>query len=161
MFEAKICRLACLGTRRLHHIIAHKGISQYVVFLAHSCTYPGCDSVLILDGNMKNRRDVCYAKDAGFIQFDGLVGSTKTGCPETPDFKSLYCSQHKSQACDLQSYEEVDDELGVPSGPKLRSHQQKQSAGNPIAEMILAKKTTRKQTYYQVFPHAYIHTGPE
>ena len=102
---------------------------------------------------MKNRRDVCYAKDAGLIQFDGLPGSIKTGCPETPDFKSRYCSQHKSQACDLQSYEDVDDELGVPSGPKLRLHQQKQSAGSPIAEMILAKKTTRKQTYYQVLPH--------
>ena len=23
---------------------------------------------------MKNRQDVCYAKDAGFIQFDGLSG---------------------------------------------------------------------------------------
>ena len=106
----------------------------------------------MLDGNMKNRRDVCYAKDAGFIQFHGLTGSIKTGCPETPDFKSRYCSLHKSQVCDLQRYEEEDDELDVPSGPMLRSHQQKQSAGNPIAEMILAKKT-RKQTYYQIFPH--------
>lgn len=87
---------------------------------------------------MKNRRDVCCAKNAGFIQFDGLPGSIKTGCPETPAFKSRYCSQHKSQACDLHSLE-VDDELDVPSGPTLRLHQQ-QSAGNPIAEMILAKK---------------------
>ena len=29
---------------------------------------------------MKNRRDVCYAKDAGFIGFEGLAGSIKTGC---------------------------------------------------------------------------------
>lgn len=99
---------------------------------------------------MKNRRDVCYAKDAGFIQFDGLPGSIKTGCPETPEFKNRYCSHHKSQACDLQSCEEVDDELDAQSGPTMRMHQKKQSAGNPIAEMILAKKTTRKQTYYQV-----------
>ena len=126
------------------------------LFLAHRCTYPGCGKVLVLDGNMKNRRDVCYAKDAGFIQFHGLTGSIKTGCPETPDYKSRYCSLHKSQACDLQRYDEDDDELDVPSGPTLRSHQQKQSAGNPIAEMILAKKTTRKQTYYQVLPHIYM-----
>ena len=93
-----------------------------------------------------------------FSLIDYLV---KTGCPETLDFKSRHCSQHKSHACDLQSYEEVDDELGVPSGPKLQLNQQKQSAGSPIAEMILAKKITRKQTYYQVLPHAYVHTGPE
>ena len=129
--------------------------------LAHSCTYPGCGNVLVLDGNMKNRRDVCYAKDAGFIQFEGLSGSIKSGCPETPDFKSRYCSQHKCQACDLQNREEVDDELGVPSGPTLRSHQKKQSAGNPIAEMIIAKKTTRKQTYYQVCPHTCTCEGVE
>ncbi len=123
----------------------------FVSFLAHSCNYPGCGSVLVLDGNMKNRRDVCYAKDAGFIQFDGLPRSIKTGCPATPDFKSRYCTQHKSQACDLQSGEEADDELDVPSGPALRSRQMKPSIGNPVAEMILGKKTTRKQTYYQVF----------
>ena len=99
---------------------------------------------------MKNRRDVCYAKDAGFIQFDGLPGSIKTGCQETPQFKNRYCSSHKLQACELQSSEEVDDELDVPSGPTMRMRQQKQSPGNPIAEMILAKETTRKQTYYQV-----------
>jgi hypothetical protein len=26
--------------------------------LGHSCTFPGCGTVLILDGNMKNRRDI-------------------------------------------------------------------------------------------------------
>ena len=90
---------------------------------------------------------------------DCLVRSTN-GCPETPDFKSRYCSQHKSQACDLQNREEVDDELGVPNGPTLRLNQQKQSAGNPIAEMIIAKKT-RKQTYYQVCPHTCTCEGVE
>jgi len=99
---------------------------------------------------MKNQRDVCYAKDAGFIEFDGLLWSIKTGYPATPAFKSRYCIQHKSQACELQSSEEVDEELGVFTGPTLRSAQTKQSPGDHVAEMILAKKTTRNKTYYQV-----------
>lgn len=119
-------------------------------FLAHNCSFPGCGSVLVLDGNMKNHRDVCYAKDAGFIQFSGLPGVIKTRCPASPDFKSQYCSQHKSHACDLLNNGEVDDELGTTPGPALRSRRKRQHPGSPIAEMILAKKTTRKQTYYQV-----------
>ena len=104
-----------------------------------------------MDGNMKNRRDICYAKDAGFIQFDRLNGSIKTGCTATPSFKSRYCTKHVNQACTgLQSSKEVDEELGVTAGPTLRSHQSKLTPGENVAEMILAKKTTRKQTYYEV-----------
>ena len=99
---------------------------------------------------MKNHRDVCYAKDAGFIQFAGLTESIKTGCPDTPDYKSQYCAQHKPQAVDLLSSDEVDEDLGSLAGPALRFHQTKQHLGNPIAEVILGKKTTRKQTYYEV-----------
>ena len=120
------------------------------VHVAHSCTYPGCGSVLVFDGNMKNRRDVCYAKDAGFIQFDGLTGSIKTGCHATPAFKSRYCTLHKSNAYGqlMRGDVDPDEELDVPTGPALRSHQRKVS---PVAEMIVAKTATRKQTYYLVF----------
>jgi hypothetical protein len=108
--------------------------------------------VLVLDGNMKNYRDVCYAKDAGFIEFEGLEGSIKIGCSASPDFKSRYCSHHKHQACDLLSSGEVnpDEDLDVILGPTLRSGGRQVGQGNLIAELILAKKETRKQTYYQV-----------
>lgn len=100
------------------------------------------------------RTEEMFAMQKTQVSFNLMdyLGQSRLAVPETPDFKSRYCSEHKSQACDLQSCEEVDDELDVASGPTLRLHQQKQSAGSPIAEMILAKKTTRKQTYYQVLP---------
>ena len=98
---------------------------------------------------MKNQRDVCYAKDAGFMKFDGLLGSIKTGCPATPAFKCRY----RNQACELLSSEVADEELDVSTGPTLRSAKTKRYPGSPVAEMILAKKTTRKQTYYQVCNH--------
>ena len=106
---------------------------------------------MVMDGNMKNRRDVCYAKDAGFIQFEGLTGSIKTGCTATPTFKSRYCTNHINQACiKLQNSDENDEELEI-TGPKLRYDQSKPAyPGEAVAEMIIAKKTTRKQTYYQV-----------
>ena len=34
---------------------------------AHQCHVKGCHSVLVLDGNMKNRRDVCKARHAGYV----------------------------------------------------------------------------------------------
>ena len=63
---------------------------------------------------------------------------------------SRYCTQHKPRACTLFNVNEVDEDLGMPSGPTLRSRQSKQYPGEPVAEMILAKKTTRKQTHIQL-----------
>ena len=86
------------------------------------------------------------------IQFSGLSGSIKTGCTASPTFKSRYCIKHINHACtELQSSEEQDPELDVTAGPALRNHLSRKIPGEAIAEMILAKKETRKQTYYQVF----------
>ena len=90
--------------------------------------------MLVLDGNMKNQREVCMAKDAGYTQFTGLLGSVKTGCPRTPAYKCRYCSDHMHRACVQQPIEE-----GKPS-----------EMGDAIVEVILAKKITRSETYYQV-----------
>jgi len=43
---------------------------------------------------MKNRRDVCAASEAGFIEFEGLPGAIKTGCPLSPGYQSKYCYEH-------------------------------------------------------------------
>ena len=102
---------------------------------------------------MNNQRDVCFAKDAGFIQFGGLPGSIKTGCPAKPAFMSSYCPQHKPQACTLLNSHHVDEDLGVPSGPALRSRQSTQKPGQPVAEMILGKKSTRKLRYNIIPTH--------
>ena len=99
---------------------------------------------------MKNRRDICFAKDAGYIEFDDLPGLIKTGCTATPAFKSRYCEQHMNQPCALEVSAEVDEEINEPIGPMLRYKHAKQISGSPVAEMILGKKTTRKQIYYQV-----------
>ena len=36
-------------------------VCYYNITTAHTCKFPGCSNVLVLDGNMKNRRDVCLA----------------------------------------------------------------------------------------------------
>ena len=61
---------------------------------------------------MKNQREVCYAKNAGFVQFSGLPGAVKTGCVASPAFMSRYCPQHKPQACTLLNVDGVDEDLG-------------------------------------------------
>ena len=96
--------------------------------LEHTCKYPGCKNVLVLDGNMKNRRDVCMAKDAGCIQYPNLPGHIKSGCTSSPQYKSRYCQKHDSRACKSYHADE----------------------GDPVVEMILEKKTTRSSTFYKV-----------
>jgi len=57
-------------------------------YTAHACSTPGCKSALVLDGNMKNQRDVCNAREVGYVEYPGLPGRIKTGCMNTPAYKS-------------------------------------------------------------------------
>ena len=104
--------------------------------LGHSCDTPGCGSVLVIDGNMKNHRDVCLATEAGFITFQGLPGKVKTGCQLTPDLRSRYCSEHKPRVC-MKPMDDTKDNSNVDTK-------------EDVAEMIIAEKVTRSATYYQV-----------
>ncbi len=74
-------------------------IIRFCFYLEHRCDFPGCKNVIVLDGNMKNRRDICLAKDAGSIQYPGLPATIKTGCMASPAFKSRFCHQHKVRSC--------------------------------------------------------------
>ena len=112
--------------------------------------------MLVLDGNMKNHRDVCMARDAGFIEFDGLEGRLKTGCQATPAHKSRYCTRHSPQAVNLNINVPEDEEatqLEGLVGPVVRSQQKQSEPGDLVVEVLLAKRSTRKETYYQVRFH--------
>jgi hypothetical protein len=65
---------------------------------------------------MKNRRHVCNARDAGYIEYPGLLGKVKTGCILTPEYKSRYCYKHRIKACnfekDITPLVQDEDELG-------------------------------------------------
>ena len=99
---------------------------------------------------MKNQRDVCYAKDAGFIEFDGLNGSIKTGCPATPDYKSRFCLDHKNQAAELRSHDDQDLDKNEPESEWPTTGFKN---GYPLPQLILSKKATRKEAYYQAKNH--------
>lgn len=66
--------------------------------------------MIVLDGNMKNRRHICNARDAGYIEYPGLPGRVKTGCMSTPQYESRYCSQHQLHVCKFDTYEEFSDD---------------------------------------------------
>ena len=48
---------------------------------------------------MKNRQDMCLAKDAGYTEYPGLTDRMKTGCLATPAFKARYCNQQTNCVC--------------------------------------------------------------
>ena len=93
----------------------------------HRCNAPGCGNVLVLDGNMKNNREVCLAIDAGYAEFSGLPGKVKTGCPNTPQFKSRYCHLHAGLTISV-------DEAPSEERPGI----------------IISKRVTRSTILYQV-----------
>ena len=66
-----------------------------IVNTGHFCTTKGCGHVLVVDGNVKNHRSVCAATDTGYIEYAGLPGHIKSGCTNTPEQTSRFCSLHK------------------------------------------------------------------
>lgn len=106
-------------------------IIQCTRLVGHRCQKSGCGTILVLDGNQKNNRTVCAAEDAGFIEFDGIPGSVKTGCMNTPEQKSLFCTLHRPRHVTLPS-----------SSASLGYH--------GVIEVVLSKKTTRNNTFYEV-----------
>ena len=99
--------------------------------VAHQCKFPGCKNVLVVDGNMKNRRDVCAATEAGYVQYEGLPMVIKTGCQLTPGYSSKYCFAHAPRI--------IRNEGGATD-----------SSSEGIVKIITAKKETRSGLYYQV-----------
>jgi len=80
---------------------------------------------------MKNRRDICAASEAGFIEFEGLPGAIKTGCQLTPGYQSRYCYHHAPRVSSVQ-----DNKDGICS--------------EGIVKVVTAEKKTRSGIYYQV-----------
>ena len=106
----------------------------------HHCATPGCGEVFVLDGNMKNNREVCYAIDAGYAEFVGLPGKIKTGCPNTPAFKSRYCSVHTPYV----TLREVDgSDTQEPSTSSINAPK--------LAGIITNKRVTRTSVLYEVY----------
>ena len=91
---------------------------------------------LIMDENMKNHRNICYATTAGYTEYKGLNGKVQTGCPNTPAYKSVYCHLHKPV---------ISAQKGGDSGC---------SKEKPVG-LIISKKETRKTVFYQVLNYVY------
>lgn len=91
---------------------------------------------------MKNRRDVCMARDAGYTEYVGLPGSIKTGCMNFPIPRSRYCEVHQVRVCNPCPVVDTDTSDGTPS---LTSVQ------NGIIESIIEKRITRTANYYRVY----------
>ena len=47
--------------------------------IGHICNVAGCKTVLVVDGNMKNSRQVCMLKDVGQLSFSTIPGSVVVG----------------------------------------------------------------------------------
>ena len=100
--------------------------------------------MIVIDGNMKNRRDVCMAREAGYTSYETLPGAIKTGCMNSPDPNSRFCKLHRVRVCNPSPNIPVDE-----AAPDLTE------SGDQVVETILEKKVTRKAVYYKVIHYAF------
>jgi len=84
---------------------------------------------------MKNRRDVCRATNAGYLEYSGLPGRVKARCQNTPLTKSPYCQLHAP----LLATPAQPTEAGPPD-----------SVQDAVAGLIVTKRSTRGSTVYRV-----------
>jgi len=105
--------------------------------VGHCCTFPGCSSVIVIDGNLKNRRDICASTSAGYLSFTGLP-DIKTGCQSTPAWQSKFCYDHAPRTCKMS---DVSEDL----------------YSERAVQYVTGKKQTRGGIYYQVREHTYLH----
>ena len=114
-----------------------------LILKGHNCSVSGCGSTLVLDGNMKNHREVCAAKEAGYAEFNGLPGKIKTGtCPNTPQLKSRCCLDHTPTS--FKSNPASSDADSPPTATSTSRSEDVQLA------YIVGKRETRQTTLYQV-----------
>jgi len=73
------------------------------------------------------------------------TGKVKTGCPNTPELKSRFCTLHKPTAAIPQEIQLTD----VPAQASTSTSSQHSASEEQIA-IILAKKQTRQTTFHQV-----------
>ena len=108
---------------------------------------------------MKISREVCKAKDVGYIHYKGLQGTIRTGCTKSPAFESRYCAEHRDFACQLKVASEDEiasaDTEEAQGGPITRAmakanNDQKENSEDGIIEQILEEKETRSKTYFKV-----------
>ncbi|KXJ12526.1 hypothetical protein AC249_AIPGENE20249 [Exaiptasia diaphana] len=110
-------------------------VSYYDAFVKkwgdHCCDTPGCEEIIVLDGNMKNARQVCCCNKIGYVQFSGLQEKVVTGCPNTPMQRHRYCSTHLGFAMPFRNDDVVPSALN-------------QEQDNPLILSIISQKTTRQ-----------------
>lgn len=49
------------------------------MFADHRCEQKGCKNVMVIDGNMKNARQVCSCKSVTHLEFKGMDGGITVG----------------------------------------------------------------------------------
>ena len=97
--------------------------------------------MLVLDGNMKNSWEVYYAIQVGHTEFNGLPGSVRTGCPNTPSYKSQYCAIHAPITAIPHQIEFSEDGNPKPANPTTPSEERQ-------VAIIIGKHITRKSTFF-------------
>ena len=90
----------------------------------HKCDRPGCESCLIIDGDLKPHHILCAAKLCGIREFANSDVKVVTGCTSMPGTKDKFCFKHRSEETPVRTGKDVSSE----TREKLKKHRQDLSA---------------------------------
>ena len=85
---------------------------------SHKCDKPGCEGVVIIDGDLKPHRMLCAAKLCGVREFDNSDVRVVTGCTAHPGTKHKFCFKHRSEESPILT----EDKISQESRDKLKNH---------------------------------------
>ncbi|CAB4006023.1 Hypothetical predicted protein [Paramuricea clavata] len=112
----------------------------------HVCDIAGCKRVIVLDGNMKNAREVCACNNVGELFFSGMEGSIVVGCQNTPKKGSRYCVEHENLSSPF-----IDDSCLLTSEKRSVAELPQIDLRKEILPVkIMNEKETRQGKFYQV-----------
>ena len=76
----------------------------------HKCDRPGCESCLIIDGDLKPHRMLCAAKLCGIREFANSDVKVVTGCTSMPGTKDKFCFKHRREETPERTGKDVSSE---------------------------------------------------
>ena len=93
----------------------------------HKCDRPGCESCLIIDGDLKPHRMLC-----GIREFANSDAKVVTGCTSMPGTKGKFCFKHRNEETPVRPGKDVSSE----TREKLKKHRKDLSASKRLQTTI-------------------------
>ena len=139
MLQTIVLIMYCSGHKMWHDSdCLHRNVVNSIFLFQIQDTDVMYLDAIVIDGNMKNYRDVCFAVNAGYVEYNGLPGRVRTRCQNAPQYMS-HCCVHSPVA--VPQNIQPDEDAPNPSTTATREDH---------VGLTVNKRVTQRSTLYEV-----------